>query len=413
MLIDAPISFDAAIKLRKVKSLLPTELGSAELAEIPVELRERAMFSARNHYAEILQALDDRAGLMLEPKTVLRDGHPVTTGIDLATARLDIKQLLGEIGYVPDEEDQGTLKDLSSDRRINLVYKMNVEMAQGYGAWEQGQDPDALDAFPAQELFRAEGREKPRDWFDIWTAAGGQIFDGRMIALKNDPIWEEISDFGTPYPPFKFNSGMWVRDVSRKQAIAMGLIDRDTQVEPQHRLFNVDLQGSSDIRSAALRQALEAEGYRFDANGVMLANERVYVRDSLGRFASDGGPLSEADNIERGSKALRRALAHRRDVQNAMNRSGLGRIDFVWGTPGETAKDYAGGFGIAHVLAKHPEAIDKIPVILAKGAIKFHPGEPDKRIVEYGQHMVAMAKEKKTSAWLITAYKNTTNGRRK
>jgi hypothetical protein len=44
--------------------------------------------------------------------------------------------------------------------------------------------------------------------------AGGQIFGGRMIALKSDPIWTAISAFGTPYPPFDYNSGMWVHGPS-------------------------------------------------------------------------------------------------------------------------------------------------------------------------------------------------------
>jgi hypothetical protein len=29
----------------------------------------------------------------------------------------------------------------------------------------------------------------------------------RMIARKDSPIWEALSRFGTPYPPFDFNSG--------------------------------------------------------------------------------------------------------------------------------------------------------------------------------------------------------------
>src|SRR5574337_1593062 len=112
-------------------------------------------------------------------------------------------------------------------------------MAWGYGSWMQGQAPAILNLWPAQELFRAFPRKTHRQWSGEdaeniikgepiegrWADAGGQLFDGRMIALKNAPIWTDISAFGNPYPPFDFNSGMWVRDVDRETAMKYGLID--------------------------------------------------------------------------------------------------------------------------------------------------------------------------------------------
>jgi hypothetical protein len=74
--------------------------------------------------------------------------------------------------------------------------------------------------------------------------AGGQIFGGRMIALKSDPIWESISAFGTPYPPFDFNSGMWVRDVDRGEAISLGLLDEGEAAQPVVENFNARLESS-------------------------------------------------------------------------------------------------------------------------------------------------------------------------
>ena len=38
-----------------------------------------------------------------------------------------------------------------------------------------------------------------------------------MVALKEDPVWTRISRFGQPWPPFDFNSGMGVEDVSHDE----------------------------------------------------------------------------------------------------------------------------------------------------------------------------------------------------
>lgn len=236
--------------LDKLRSRLPVgaDLGSSEWADVPLALRERAMFSARTTNAGYLQEVMDKVDRILNPETVMRvypDGssRPVTEGLDFATARLELKQILKSLSYDPGD-NAGSIQDLSSDARLNLVLKQNVESAQGFGNFLQGQAEGALDAFPAQELFRLEDREEPRNWQTRWMQAGGQIFGGRMLALKSDPIWESISAFGTPYPPFDFNSGMWVRDVDRGEAISLGLLDEGEAAQPVMENFNARLESS-------------------------------------------------------------------------------------------------------------------------------------------------------------------------
>jgi hypothetical protein len=139
---------------------------------------------------------------------------------------------------------------LSSDGRINLVLRTNTQMMQGEGWWLQGQDAAVLDEFPAQELFRAEARVKERDWIQRFRLAGQQTgdpmgtgwtitSDGKMIALKNHPIWQKLSDpslfpdgLGNPWPPFAFSSGMDVRDVDRDTAESIGIIQPGQIVQP-------------------------------------------------------------------------------------------------------------------------------------------------------------------------------------
>lgn len=145
------------------------------------------------------------------------------------------------------------------------------------------------------------------------------------------------------------------------------------------------------------------------ANGLAgqkpIANTRSYERDHLGRFASDGGPLGEADNLERGGNAVKHALRHLRDVPNAMNVAGLGQVDFVWGTPGAKRDDFKGGFGLSHMRAKHgDDALLKLPMTLAKGRISPHPKDPEKRLVHFEGYEAVVVKEKKKTSWTLTHF---------
>lgn len=106
----------------------------------------------------------------------------------------------------------------------------------GKARFESGNDPAVLDAFPAQELVRVEPREKPRDWDARWQEAGDAVgWEGasqaRMVALKSSPIWVELSEFGLPYPPFDYGSGMGVRDVERAVAVELGLMADDEEAQ--------------------------------------------------------------------------------------------------------------------------------------------------------------------------------------
>lgn len=219
------------------QGLMPTNMSSEEIMQLAADLRERAFFSARTANEHYLETVKRSIEEIVSPHTVIRDGRPVTEGLDMATARLRLKETLEAIDYQPAIGKRGTIQDLSSDGRLNLVIRTNTEMAQGYANWRQTQDQDVLDAFPAQELFRAEEREVPRNWPSRWYDAGGQFYDGRMIAPKNDPIWVRISAFSLPYPPFDFNSGMDVQDVSREEALALGVIEEGQQIQPQKRPF--------------------------------------------------------------------------------------------------------------------------------------------------------------------------------
>lgn len=224
-----PIPFTEAIAALDQRNLLPTTGNSAQLAALPAALRDESLFSAKVADARILQAARDRIAGVLQP-----EGKAPGAYMDVARAREDLRHVLASMGYAPEKGKEGSIEDLTSRGRLDLIVKTNVAMARGRGQWTATQDADVLDEWPCQELYRAEDREHERNWPQRWRAAGGKIYQGRMIARKNSPIWYAISRFGTPWPPFDFNSGMDVEDIDRDEAIALGVISAKESVDPQH-----------------------------------------------------------------------------------------------------------------------------------------------------------------------------------
>ncbi len=76
--------------------------------------------------------------------------------------------------------------------------------------------------------MRIASVKEPRDWPARWRAAGGQFYgNGRMAALKDDPIWRRISAFGEPTPPFDYGSQMGLSDIDAGEAVELGLITKE------------------------------------------------------------------------------------------------------------------------------------------------------------------------------------------
>jgi hypothetical protein len=223
------------------KKVMPTWLTAQQLREISAAVRSQAFFSSQTTMERLLNEYKDRLTAVLagEPKA-----GEASTQLSPDYVRQNIKVLLADMGYTPEAGAEGTLADLSSTARINLVIKTNTELAQGQGLWIANQNPVILDEWPAQELFRAESRHEPRKWLERWRLAGAQTGDPigtgwiitpdeRMIALKNHDIWNWIGSsdlfddaLDVMWPPFAFNSGMWVQDVDRAETEAIGLLDK-------------------------------------------------------------------------------------------------------------------------------------------------------------------------------------------
>jgi hypothetical protein len=244
--------FLSAIKRLTGQTIMPTSAGTYGLEQLPAAVRERAFFSARVTNADLLQQ-----------------------AYDLITRGVSGGDRDSNGNYIPGS----SLKDLSSDKRLEMIYRTNVEMAQGYGTFLQQQDPASLDAYPAQELYRLEDRKEHRPWGQRWNTAiqdiglsntsaipvADMFADSGMFALVNDPIWTAISRFDLPYPPYDFGSGMWVRDISRLEAQNMGLMaPGDDSPTPVMQEFNTGIQADISDLAAVLQDSLKSFGNVID-----------------------------------------------------------------------------------------------------------------------------------------------------
>jgi hypothetical protein len=234
------------------KAAVTSPLNTAEWAQIPAELRDRALFSATVENVKFLDKVGNRLQTFLDNQR-REEGAFQSREKFIA----ELSELAESEGLSPAPGKKGTMEDLTSERRLKLIFDQNVTQAQSFAKWKAEQDPDVLDAYPAQELVRIEGRREPRDWPSIWRQHGGTIRGGRMVALKSDPIWEKISRFGVPWPPFDFGSGMGLRDIRRKDAERLGLIKPGEKVEGAEKGFNERLEAGIKNLSPQMRNALK------------------------------------------------------------------------------------------------------------------------------------------------------------
>ena len=220
--------------IERIKDLLPTSLGSAEIRErYAREILQRSVFSARMENARYLAKIRDVC-------TELSAGR-----MNAAKARESLLNVLSQIGYDTTDDD-GKISNPVSERRLNLILETQRQMAASVARISL-ETEDTLDMFPAWELTRADAPAKPReDWPARWSAAGESVgWEGArkgvyygsgvgigFVALKSSPIWAALGSgvggfrdtLGNPYPPFAFGSYMdWV-DVDRETAEQLGLI---------------------------------------------------------------------------------------------------------------------------------------------------------------------------------------------
>lgn len=238
-----PTEFKEAVDKLGSKSVIGAKLKSDEWADVPLALRDRAFFSSRIENIRLLQAMKDGLGDFLTgAREVLPSGQ---TALKVGSRAEFVKQMSAlalNLGLGPlDPQDKGTLADITSERRLGLIFDVQTTAANEYGNWKQGQDPDILDEFPAQRFIREADVAKPRIVHQQNEGVVKLKSDLDFWMGMNSPI---IGGFGVPWGPWGFNSGMGVEDVDRSEAEELGLIKPGQKAVPVEKEFNDRLKAS-------------------------------------------------------------------------------------------------------------------------------------------------------------------------
>ena len=221
MIYEEPVDFPAAAEAFAVKRVIPTTLDTEELGK---EIHRIGFTSARVKQGGLLDMLKQAIQDQLDGR-----GNEGET-------RVAMNRYLAETGYRPEPGTEGTIQDLGSLQRQNLIIRTNLATSRGYGQLVEQNDPVTLDGWPAKELTRFGQRMFPRGdphykagtdgaigWDERWIAAAEDSGDddaaaafeatGRMVALKASPIWDSLGNLwddslGNNFPPFAWDSGM-------------------------------------------------------------------------------------------------------------------------------------------------------------------------------------------------------------
>ena len=227
--------FAEAIDKLGSESPISAALSSSEWSDLPVELREHAFFSSNVESLRFLQRAQDSLGdyLAANVKT-LDDGQTLLATGSRAAFVDQMQRLLATMGV---DRTDGGLTDLTSERRLGLIFNVKTQQAADYGYWRQGMDPDVLNEFPAQRFIRVLDVKEPRE---LHTRFQDQVY------LKTDPIWAlEINrDFNVPWGPWGWGCGHDVEDVDRDEAESLRLLAPGEKLEPVRKYFNENLQAS-------------------------------------------------------------------------------------------------------------------------------------------------------------------------
>lgn len=283
-------------------------LTSAEWRDVPAAVRNLSFFSARVTSAQFLELAHRRIREAIGFER--RDGRPdaETPIVDRSGVIAELQALAKDLGLDPEPGKEGTLEDVTSVRRLELIYDTNVALAYNHARWRTGQQDILMRLVPAYELIREEDRDEPREWFEIWRGEMARLapttrarfiptterpqYGGRFIAPKNDPIWQALGDspdgLQRPYPPFRFRSGMGWRDVRRREALRLGIIDEDEEPEPAPDIplasIAGNLQSVRGIPGPVVEQlAAEFEGVATMDGG----DERIRLFDALTDAVTD------------------------------------------------------------------------------------------------------------------------------
>lgn len=239
-----PVPFTEAIDKLGDRTPIGSALNSTQWGRVPVALRERAFFSSEVESVRFLQRGKDAVADFLQGSREQVTGPDGVTRTALKTGSRaqfvrDMSKLAAAEGLGPLEpKDAGTIKDITSQKRLSLIFDTQTRQAHDYGNWKQGMDPDVLAEFPAQRFVREREVKEER--------AAHTIYEDAVQLKSNTQFWQRINTtFGVPWGPWGWGCGHGVEDVDRDEAERLGLLGTGQAVQPVEKDFNERLEAST------------------------------------------------------------------------------------------------------------------------------------------------------------------------
>jgi hypothetical protein len=291
-------------------------LASAEWEMVAARIKRAAFFSSQVEDERLLAEMQERIRMYLAgERRRLADGGQGAFQ-DKAKFLDEMREILKQRGYVPPEGKAGGLKDLSSAKRLRLIWDMNIAQANGYAAWKADQNETSLKFWPAIEFVRIDPRVERRDWPVKWAAAGGKFYGkagrdypeapGRMMALRNDEIWTRLNRFRVPWRPFDWGSGMGTRKVKLAEALQVGVVDKDSPVQAVRDAPFPAYQGTVTGMTALMEERLRS---KYGGNLKIDDDGKINDNNSDGNVDDIQGEITRLarEVAERGRDAFRRS----------------------------------------------------------------------------------------------------------
>lgn len=110
----------------------------------------------------------------------------------------------------------------------------------------------------------------------------------------------------------------------------------------------------------------------------------------------------------RSKEAIEYLLKVRRgEVPGAFHYRGVGDIDLPWGKEGDPNRGYRGGYGLAHIAAKHADVVDRLSDIL-EGSVILRRSPRYVELINKSEPaliVIGLEWENQSKTWLLTQYK--------
>ena len=156
----APLPFAEAIRKLSDQSVVGSTWSASEWNDLPVELRENAFFSSRIESAQFLQRAQDAIGDFLAGnQTMAANGELMLATGSRAAFVEQMRKFLATEGVT---RTTGDIHDITSEKRLGLIFDIKTRQAQDFGYWLQGMNPDLLNAYPAMRFIRVQEVKEPR-----------------------------------------------------------------------------------------------------------------------------------------------------------------------------------------------------------------------------------------------------------